>query len=399
MFKKLKLFLCTLIIFHLITIPIFAQEKIVKISLAGDVLLAGNIGKLIETYGSNYPWKHVKNIFKSSDLSIVNLETSIGINGKPYPNKKYTFQAKPEALLGLLDAGIDGVSIANNHTLDYGIKGFMDTLKNLERLNIQYAGGGRNIEDAKKAVIWDIKGIKIGFLAFSRVIPNVNWYAGKNKPGLLGAYDCHADDVLNLVKTVKKDVDFLIVSIHWGKELKSYPQPSDIIFAKKLIDSGADCIMGHHPHVLQGIQFYKNRPIIYSLGNFIFSSKSKQCRQSIIFNLEICKDGIVDTNIIPISIKNGQPIPFTDKTEIINYLNVLSKKWNTKFFENGKIQGNIYYISPKENTLKNINSSTGSNTKNGKNTLLEFSTNLIKKLNSIKLTVSKNIKTILNKML
>ncbi|TCO79343.1 CapA family protein [Marinisporobacter balticus] len=313
------------------------------ISLMGDVLLDRSIGKLIEINGVEHPWEHVSPILTKSDFAFINLETSIGVGGKPIAGKTYTFQSKPETLKGVINAGIRGVGIANNHILDYGQEGFIETLKNLEKMEIPYSGGGRNIKDAQKPVIWEKEDMKIGFLAFSRVIPDINWYVTDKRAGVLSAYDYYTDNVLKLIEETKKDVDFLIVSVHWGKELEDYPEEKDIKFAKKLVDGGADCIMGHHPHVLQGVEFYKNKPIIYSLGNFVFNARGKRSNQTMIFHIEMNKRGIVKTRVTPIFIRNGQPTPAQgkEKEEIINILNTLSKEWNTKFLMNGEVKNNI----------------------------------------------------------
>lgn len=315
----------------------------IVISLMGDVLLDASVGKLIDINGVDYPWEKVLPILKKSNLSFMNLETSVGVGGKPIEGKSYTFQSKPETLNGVVNAGISGVSIANNHILDYGLEGFIETLENLEKMNILYVGGGRNIKDAQRAVILEKGDMKIGFLAFSRVIPDTNWYVTNRRAGILSGYDCYKDKVLKLVEETKKNVDFLIVSVHWGKELKDYPEKKDMRFAKKLVDGGADCIMGHHPHVLQGVEFYKNKPIIYSLGNFVFNARGKKSNQTMVFHIDINKMGILNTYVTPILIKNGQPTPAQgkEKEDIINILNTLSKEWNTKFLMNGEIKADI----------------------------------------------------------
>jgi len=133
--------------------------------------------------------------------------------------------------------------------------------------------------------------------------------------------------------------------------LEEYPLEKDIEFAKHLIDSGADLIMGHHPHVLQGIEFYKNKPIIYSLGNFIFNSRGYKSNTSMIVNTIINQQGIMDITVIPIVIKHGQPnvAEGLEKEEIIQRLNRLSEQWDTTFTEKGTVTGPIEYISQNRN--------------------------------------------------
>jgi len=324
----------------------YASESSVIISLAGDTLLADHVGYYIEKHGVDYPWESVKEVFHKSHLTLVNLECAVGTTGEPQ-DKQYTYRAKPETLEGLVRAGVKGVSLANNHSLDYGRECFIETLDNLEKYNIKYTGGGRNLNEALKPVVWDINGIKVGFIGFSRVTPHVDWYAAENRAGIVNGYDSNSKNVIEAVKQAKEKADFLIVSLHWGTERTDYPRDNDVAIAKELIDNGADCIMGHHPHVLQGIEFYKNRPIIYSLGNFVFGAKGDRTTQSMIFNMEINKNGIINTKIIPARIKQGKPIisEGEDRVNIINLINQLSADWGTKVLEDGNIIGSIEYVS------------------------------------------------------
>lgn len=323
-----------------------AGSNSVTISLGGDTLLGDYVGKHIETHGVDYPWESVKEVLLKSDLSLVNLECTVGTTGEPQ-DKQYTYRAKPETLQGLVNAGVKGVSLGNNHSLDYGRECFVETLDNLEKYNIKYTGGGKNLSSAYEPAIWEINGIKVGFLGFSRVTPNVDWYATENRAGIVNGYDSNAKNMIEVVKQAKEKVDFLIVSLHWGTELADYPRDNDVTIAKELIDNGADCIMGHHPHVLQGIEFYKNRPIVYSLGNFVFGAKGDRTTQTMIFNMEINKEGIINTSIIPGRIKTGQPIisEGEERENTIKLINQLSKDWGTKVLADGSITGNIEYVT------------------------------------------------------
>lgn len=348
--RKIKVILIVLIVtmsFIIDSQGITKREETATISLAGDVMLDRSIGDQINRKGMDYPWIGVKPYFEKSDLVLVNLETAVGIKGIANPDKTYTFQSKPEVLIGLVNAGVDGVSIANNHILDFGQEGFIETLENLEKYKIKYAGGGRNIQKALEPAIWEVHGQKIGFLAFSRVIYDISWYATDKRPGIASAYDHYVNQVKDTVAQTKQHVDYLIVSVHWGKELEQLPQPYQQKLGQAMIDSGADVVMGHHPHVLQGIEFYKNKPILYSLGNFVFNSKGQLSNRSMIFNIEVNKQGIINSWIVPISIINGQPRAAEGKEakEIIDNLNQLSEKWGTVISDDGQITGNVEYVS------------------------------------------------------
>ncbi|MDF2546911.1 MAG: hypothetical protein K0R93_1809 [Anaerosolibacter sp.] len=322
------------------------SRDVVSISLLGDILLDGTVGKYIEDYGVDYPWEKVASILGASDIVLGNLETSVGTGGQIDVNKQYSFQSKPETLKGMVNAGVDGVSIANNHILDYGQEGFKQTLEHLDVYGIKYAGGGENLEAAMQPIIWEKKGMKVGLLAFSRIIYDVSWYATDKRPGILSAYDHYIKHVSETIGKAREKVDFLIVSVHWGKELAQYPEEDEIKLGRLMIDSGADVIMGHHPHVLQGIEFYKDKPIVYSLGNFVFSSTSQLSRKSMIFNLEVTQDGIINSYVVPVKINHCQPTPIegAGSEEVIELLNTISQPWNTRVLKSGDVVGNVKYI-------------------------------------------------------
>ena len=322
-----------------------AVEKIQEgntsvISLVGDLLMDGSIRAEIDRKGYDYPWEMVKEYFIEDDLTIGNLETSITNKGEKWEDKQYNFRSDPKNLAAMKDAAIEVVSLANNHTLDYGYEGLLDTLDNLDTYKIKGVGGGRNKEEASKPLILNIKDNKIGILSFSRVIPDVDWYATNKRPGLVGAYDVHIPEVLKTVEKVKEEVDILIMSIHWGIEREEYPRSQEIQLARKLVDSGVDIVMGHHPHVLQGIEIYKDKPIFYSLGNFVFGSKSGPTSNTMIAQIKLNGKEMEGVRIIPCEIENGRPIPvYGEKREKkINYLNKISKDFNGNISQEGIIK-------------------------------------------------------------
>lgn len=314
--------------------------KALSISIVGDLLMDGSVRKQIDKFGVEYPWEKVQEYFQNDDITIGNLETSITTKGSKWEDKQFNFKSDPKNVKAMKDAGIDLVSLANNHSLDFGYDGFLDTLNYLDEGDIKRVGGGKNKEEALKGVVIDKNGYKVGILAFSRVIPSVDWYATNNRPGLLGLYDSHVKHVLERITEMKKEVDILVLSVHWGVELSTVPRDEEIILAKKLIDAGADIIMGHHPHVLQGIEIYKGKPIFYSLGNFVFGVKNELTSNTMIAQINYT-DGKVDyIKIVPCTIVGGRPIPVEDekRLEKIAEINLLSKKFNTKINSHGIIK-------------------------------------------------------------
>lgn len=316
----------------------------IKISLAGDVLLDGHIRNYIHKDGYDYPWHYVKKYFQNDDITIVNLETSITRGGDKWADKQFNFRSDPQNVDAMKRNGIDVVSLANNHSLDYGYKGLKDTLKYLKEGDINSVGAGVDRQEAMKSVIIQIGNTKVGILGFSRVVPDVGWWATNNRAGLVGAYDGQLKNALKTIEELKKEVDIVVVSVHWGKELQEKPREQEITAAKKMIDSGADIIAGHHPHILQGIDIYNGRPIFYSLGNFVFGTKSELTANTMIAQL-IYKDKILENiQIIPLNIVKNRPegVDEQQSREKLNYLRELSKDFDTVIDKDGNIMIEVY---------------------------------------------------------
>ncbi|WP_372999416.1 CapA family protein [Lutispora sp.] len=304
------------------------EKKTIIISMVGDMLFHGTVDSYMKKYGDGYVLEGYGPLMKESDIVLGNLETSISKRGVPMEGKEYTFRGRPDVLKILKDNNFSAVSIANNHVLDFGIDAFLDTLDNLKKYELLYAGGGRNKEEAVKGTIIEKKDIKVGFLAFTKVVPVVEWYAGKNKPGIIGAYKVHEKEFVKTIQEMKKNCDVLVVSVHWGQEGTTTIRDEEKYIAHSMIDAGADIIMGHHTHVVQGIEIYKDKPIFYSLGNFIFTtSRIDINNKTIMANVEVDMEGnISDIHVIPGTIVNGKPTPMEgiERDNFIKYLNGLN---------------------------------------------------------------------------
>ncbi|MGG0812314.1 CapA family protein [Paenibacillus alvei] len=250
------------------TVKMSSSQDAIRIIFAGDALMDWSVKETIRKKGPDYPFEYVKDEVSSADYAVVNLETAITHHTEKDTNQLYNFKSDPESLQGLKNAGFNLVTIANNHTLDFKQKGFLDTLKYLEKYDIPYIGGGRNKEEAYRAHTVKMKGKTIKFLAFSRFIPQTYWFAGKDRPGIAEAYN--KSSVLPVIKKEREDCDYLLVYLHWGVEKNLRPEPWQRNYAREMIDAGADAIIGSHVHVLQGFEFYKGKPIAYSIGNFLF---------------------------------------------------------------------------------------------------------------------------------
>ena len=307
------------------------QTVKITISAAGDCTL-GVDSRYNNTFnyyynqnGAAYFLKKVKPIFSKDDVTIVNFEGTL-TNSATRANKTFTFKG-PSFYTSILKKGsVEVVNLANNHTMDFGTTGYYDTKKALENSKIKYC---HNEIIAYKTV----KGVKIAFIGFNR---------------LNGVSEQQIKDTIRTAK--KKKASIIIVSFHWGIERDYYPDATQKTLGHCAIDNGASLVLGHHPHVLQGIEKYKNRYIVYSLGNFCFGGNTNPSdKDTMIFqqtfyvkNKKLLKKK--DVKVIPCSLSstnytnNYQPIPLKgeNKYRLIRKINQLSNGMNASFKRNGK---------------------------------------------------------------
>ncbi|KGP90010.1 capsular biosynthesis protein [Pontibacillus chungwhensis BH030062] len=297
----------------------------ITLTFGGDVLMEYSLVNTMEDSGPDHPFQYVAPLFKKSDYTVINLETPITSATTPYP-KLYNFKASPLLLEGLSNAGVDLVSLANNHTLDYNVKGLLDTFEALDDKGIDYIGAGNNQQEAYKEKRISIKNQTVAILAFSEVLPDLSWYAGVNTPGVASGYQL--DRVISIIDKVKEEVDYVVVYYHWGDEKVNVPNKDQTHIAHTLVDHGVDAVIGSHPHVLQGFELYNGKPIAYSLGNFLFPNyvTGKTAETGV---LEVTlKEERVSMAFHPFEIKNDQIVPLTEqeKKAQYNYLNSISFK-------------------------------------------------------------------------
>ena len=306
--------------------------KKAKLSAVGDILLSGTFTELVKSKSPSEPFIFVFDDLRKNDLVFGNLECSLSNRGNPLKDKCRLY-SPPETVKSLKSVGFNLLSLANNHIFDYGFEGFEDTAFLLKSENISYFGAGRNLEEARKPVILHINDLSVGFLGYSwDFIGSTN--ATKDK---YGTAPLDEKIIIEDVKNLKEKTEIVIVSLHWSYERERYPLSSQRKLARKIIDSGASLILGHHPHVLQGIEEYNDGIIVYSLGNFIFPNVSykrwnliqkKENKESIIFCCEISKHGITDFDVKPIK-SNDSFQPFVlngeEKAAIIKKIEDLSE--------------------------------------------------------------------------
>ena len=284
-------------------------EEPVRIAFVGDILLASSVESLMRREGMDYPFEKAKPYLLEPDLAIGNLENPITTRGTPAENKQYVFKGSPDLLTPLSEAGIDFVALANNHTLDQGVEGLLDTIDHLNEAGIAHAGGGRNDEEAFRPAVFDVKGMSIAIFSVSRVVPEVSWKADKNHPGVAETYDSRR--AVAAIEQAREEHDLIIVYAHWGEELSRTPRDIEKKLAREYIDAGADLVVGAHPHVLQGFEYYNGGWIAYSLGNFIFNAtKNKETRDTGVLNAVCSKGGGCELAFVPMrAIEPARPEP------------------------------------------------------------------------------------------
>lgn len=268
------------------------------------------------------------------DIFMLNNEFTYSKRGTK-SEKEYTFRADPERVKNLYELGVDIVLLANNHVNDYGKDAMCDTFDTLKDAGIPYVGAGRNLEEAKKPYYFTVNGRKIAYVAASMAEANedVRWtvLAEDDAPGILGCYEGEEEDFLETVREAAENADYVIANIHWGYEYLEYFTAEQQSLAEKVIEAGADAIIGTHPHVLQGIEFLNGKPVVYSLGNFWFNTKDMYTGMAEL-RLKVPKNKeeeitLSSLRFIPCtqySLFTNEPTDPEERAEIISYVESLS---------------------------------------------------------------------------
>lgn len=296
-------------------------SRITKLAFAGEMIFARTVAsKILQYKDYKHPFYKVKPILDQADFRFATLEAPLSGKNIPCPPDYRVFVADKDNVEGLKYANINMVSLANNHFMDGGNKGLTETLKNLDEVGIGHVGAGLTLDEARKPQIKEINGLKIGFLAYNN-IPPVEYAAAIDKPGTAWAKD---DYLIEDIKKLKEKVDFLILSFHWGVEYTAKPHEEQIRLAHLAIDEGADLIIGDHPHWVQSLEFYKDKLIVYGIGNFVLDQMfSEETKQGLILLITLENKNLKKIEIFPFKIFDYvQPIPMEgeEKEQMINYI-------------------------------------------------------------------------------
>ena len=265
-----------------------APGEPVTLLFAGDLMLADGPGQTIAQGGD--PLAPFAAIFDAADYRIGNLEVPVASGGQPHATKIVTFRAEPNTLT-VLQGRFDAVSLANNHSGDYGHDAFVETMQHLANAGIAYFGGGHNLAEAHRPLWIERNGLKIAVLGYNEFKPRA-FEAGANWPGVAWSED---DRVIADIRAAKAaGADLVIPFMHWGWEKETQPTERQKALARKMIDAGAALVVGGHPHVTQGAEIYQGKPIIYSLGNFVFDGFDyPEAQRGWLLRLKLDKSGVL----------------------------------------------------------------------------------------------------------
>jgi len=301
--------------------PTATAPPVVRFMAVGDVMLARTVGERVLAEGPEAVFAGVLPTLAMADLLAANLECVISDRGEP-EDKAYVFRAPPQAIGSLAHAGVDILSLANNHAFDYGVDALADMLPGLRAVGIVTVGAGADAEAAHAPVIVERNGLRVAFLAYVDVpvegrtgFDTRSWAAGPDQPGLAWA---EPQAIAFDVAAAGLRADVVIVLMHFGLENRRDVTASQRTLAHGAIDAGADLVLGAHPHVLQPVEEYNGGLIAYSLGNFVFDGFAPPATYSAVLSATLTTEGVVAYEWAPVVISHGLPWPATPaEAEII----------------------------------------------------------------------------------
>ena len=290
-------------------------DRTVTIAAVGDVMLARDLVSLMDEHGAFYPFALVADLLRDADLTIANLEGTFTERGDPVLDKPFTFRTPPRFADGLAEAGIDLVSLGNNHAADFGPESLVDTIAALERVGVAYAGAGPDEAAARRPAFLEANGLRIALLSYTD-IPCAT-FAGEDTPGVAFA---DAEDIAADVRAARERADIVIVALHAGIEYTDAPDVTQQEPARAAIDAGAALVLGHHSHTLQGWERYGEGLIVYSLGNFVFDLDEDDLEhlgprafESMVLSVTLSAQGVQDVTATPLffDTRENRPRPAT----------------------------------------------------------------------------------------
>lgn len=330
------------------------NKDLITFDFVGDVMLGRNIKKLGEAKGYDKLFEKVTGFWKNADLVFANIESAVlknDVSSYKEFDKNLHLWADYDGIEAARSAGINVFACANNHAFDYGAKAVKQLVNYYEKKNIIYSGIGRNTEEAASYKIIECNGVKIAFLSITEVF----YKRSMSTSTSAGVYTTGFSDYNGLVYRASKEADVTIVYIHWGEENETSANDLQFTYGHQLIDSGADIVIGSHPHIVQEVELYGNGIIFYSLGNFIFDQGNTFACDSVMVEYSADKTGKGEFSLYPVRINGGIPYVTTNgfyQSRINRELSQSLPKDSYHVDENGfiKIPFDVSFLERGENT-------------------------------------------------
>lgn len=281
------------------------------VAFGGDVMFEGMLRPRLDDPATALD--PISEQLSAADLAMVNLETAITEGGTPVPDKEFVFRAPAGALEALDHAGVNVASVANNHGMDFGQDGLLDTLDNGDASPVELVGAGHDIDEAYAPHIAEVNGQSIAFLGATDVMDGhliPEWTAGEGKPGLASTKHEMKDRMVEAVSEAAEEVDNVVVYLHWGLEGAHCPLPHAPELADDLVAAGATAVVGGHAHVLSPGGHTDEAYVHYGLSNFVFYNFSGPTAETGVLTLTFDQGAVVDSDWAPAQIQNGVPVPY-----------------------------------------------------------------------------------------
>lgn len=287
---------------------VLLAQKHLRVAAVGDIMLGRRVGRLLDEHGSESAYEAFSFLFEGADEVFGNLECSLSDRGRPLLGKGIWLRADPDKAEVLKTAGFTVVSLANNHILDYGNDALFDTLSLLDAAGIGRAGAGRDIVEARRPYRAEKGGVRLGLLAYHEF--SYLYWSFEEKRRFAAEADVPGTAPMDLapmledVRALSKETDIVAVSLHWGVEESNRTTEAQRRTAHALIDVGADVVLGHHPHVIQGVEIYRGKPVFYSLGNYLFDQNDENNKQGMAVALDYFEGRLAALQIHPLYIQD-----------------------------------------------------------------------------------------------
>ena len=318
-----------------------AMPGTITVALVGDVMLGRLVGETIAREGFAYPWGNVLPSLQEPDLFLVNLETTLTAHTVPEdPAKIFHFRAAPEVAATLTAGRVDFASVANNHIRDFGIEGMNETLSVLDAAGIAHAGAGPDLASAARHALLTAGGLRVAVVAYADYPPE--WAATPDSSGtnhtLVSTDPEHFARVEDSLAEARREADLVIFSIHWGPNMRARPPKAFRQFARRVVESGADVFWGHSAHVVQGVEVYKGKLILYDTGDFVddyMVDERLRNDLSALFLVRATPPVIDRLDLLPVRIENKQVnlAEGADRKWIVRQLTELSEEMGTEVSE------------------------------------------------------------------